>query len=63
MCSHRQYSNQACAPTLTWYHAGDLGEEAFDSPDGNTSRFLILYSCNDVFNLWGGQRESVLKVQ
>lgn len=49
--------------TLTWDHTGDLGEEAFDSPDGDTSCFFILYSCNDVFNLWEAQRESVLKVK
>lgn len=42
---------------LTWYHTWDLGEEAFDSPDGYTTCFLILYSCDNVFNLLADQRE------
>lgn len=66
MCNYRQpctvnrdIHTHTHTHRLTWYHTGDLGEEAFDSPDGNTSWFFILYSCNNVFNLWEAQRECV----
>lgn len=36
---------------LTGDHAGDLGQKALDSADGNTTSFVILHSRNDVFNL------------
>lgn len=36
---------------LTGDDAGDFGQKALDSADGNSTCFVILHSRNDVFNL------------
>lgn len=45
---------------LTGDDAGDFGQKALDSPNGNSTCFVILHSCNDVFNLSKGRKDLVV---
>lgn len=42
---------------LTGDDAGDFGQKALDSADGNSTCFVILHSRNDVFNLSKGRKD------
>jgi len=48
---------------LTGDDAGDFGQKALDSADGNSTCFVILHSRNDVFNLSKGRRDLVAFVK
>lgn len=48
------------AAVLTGDHTGDFGQKALDSADGNSTCFVILHSCNDVFNLSKERKDFVV---
>lgn len=45
---------------LTGDDAGDFRQKALDSSDGNSTCFVILHSCDDVFNLPKGRKDLVV---
>lgn len=48
------------AGVLTGDDTGDFGQKALDSADGDSTCFVILHSCNDVFNLSKERKDFVV---